>query len=304
MLTVPGPAAPPPPVAGLAAPAPDSALAFGAVTGAGFAAPEPPVGAGAGFTTPAPPVEGATSGFVPLALPVPPVAVGPPPRFPVAATGPVAAPPGAPGRGPSGEIVIRAERFPSGTFGGGAGGAGVVESAIKFRVSVSFAAGPRSGAAFSLVDCLRLCRGVAFGFVGIFSSTFSALFGLMFSCCGWTFFSALISGAGTGSAFACGTTCGVALVGTGSLGCRFTIGLGAIVSGTFWSLAIVGTGGGAGFAADFGRRGAALGFGARNWTLGDFVPAHSTMFGSCGASFGGSGDDCGRISVWRGCVTC
>src|SRR5271154_3004734 len=33
------------------------------------------------------------------------------------------------------------------------------------------------------------------------------------------------------------------------------------------------------------------------------VLPHSTIFGNCGTTFGGSGDASGWIRVWRGCVT-
>ncbi len=74
----------------------------------------------------------------------------PPPLIPGAAPAPLLAafPPGAPGRGPSGEMEIRAERFPAVIAGGGAG-AGVAESAIKVELSdvrlvISGAAASRS----------------------------------------------------------------------------------------------------------------------------------------------------------------
>ena len=55
----------------------------------------------------------------------------PPPAASPLAPLPAEVPPGAPGCGPSGEIEMRAERFPAGIAGGGATGAGVAERAIK-----------------------------------------------------------------------------------------------------------------------------------------------------------------------------
>src|SRR5580698_2056379 len=82
----------------------------------------------------------------------------PPPFSPAPAAAPAVAP-GVPGFAPSGEIEIRAARFPSGTLTWGAGGAGDAESAIRRRRPASpwSAAAPISGAgpASAPVACRR-----------------------------------------------------------------------------------------------------------------------------------------------------
>ena len=67
-------------------------------------------------------------------MPSGPLPVRAPPFVAALEALPDAVPPGSPDCGPSGEIETRAERFPAGIAGGGAG-AGVAESAMKVSVS-------------------------------------------------------------------------------------------------------------------------------------------------------------------------
>lgn len=70
---------------------------------------------------------------------------------------PLALPPGTPGWVPSGEIRIRAERFPAGTCTAGVGGAGVADSAMMFLAPASppLGLGPSSGAGSTSFDAVR-----------------------------------------------------------------------------------------------------------------------------------------------------
>ena len=91
----------------------------------------------------------------------------PPPVLPVTEPlpEPVGEPPGLPGCAPSGEIEIRAERFPAGISGGGAAGPGVAESAIRvFAAPVEPVS--ISGAALEVSAWRCATRGADIGFTG------------------------------------------------------------------------------------------------------------------------------------------
>src|ERR1039457_4722764 len=94
------------------------------------------IAAGSEFALPLAPPAGA----VPAAGPAFPVAP------PLASLDRFAAAPGVPGFAPSGEIEIRAARFPSGTLIPGDGGAGVAESAMmRCRLASPSGVDPISG---------------------------------------------------------------------------------------------------------------------------------------------------------------
>src|SRR5580693_10215983 len=105
-----------------------------------------------------------------LALaPRPPLLALPPPEPPFPAE-PFSAPPGAPGCFPSGEIAMRAARFPCGTLTSGAGGPGVAESAItRCKLSSPLeAVAPISGAApVSACEARRAATALDIGSTGI-----------------------------------------------------------------------------------------------------------------------------------------
>src|ERR1700687_808459 len=78
---------------------------------------------------------------------------------------PSVAPPDAPGCNPSGEIEMRAERFPGGTEGAGATGAGVAESAIRVLLSPVSCCAISGAAAFVSPLCCA-ARGADMGLTG------------------------------------------------------------------------------------------------------------------------------------------
>src|ERR1700735_1917518 len=121
--------------------------------------------------------------FAPEFVPAPPAFAAVPPEPPLPAP-PFSEPPGTPVLLPSGEIAIRAERFPCGTLTSGAGGAGAAEIAIK-RCKLSSPAevvGPTTGAAPASMCALRR-SGAEFdmGFTGIFGCALATGDGAMFS---------------------------------------------------------------------------------------------------------------------------
>ena len=89
----------------------------------------------------------------------------PPAADPPFAPFPSVEPPGTPGCNPSGEIERRAERFPAGTDGGGATGAGVAESAIRVLPSPVVCCAISGAAAFVSPLC-RAARGADIGLIG------------------------------------------------------------------------------------------------------------------------------------------
>src|ERR1700691_3919266 len=132
-----------------------------------------------------------------------PADVGAPPPFSSEADAPPVVAPGVPGFPPSGEMEIRAARFPSGTLTCGAGGAGVAESAIRRRRPASLwsAAAPISGAgpASAPVACRR-ATAVDIASSAILGRTIDAGDGAMLI--GPEFFSVLDTSGATASATA------------------------------------------------------------------------------------------------------
>src|SRR5882724_6348925 len=96
--------------------------------------------------------------FPPPLVPVPPLLPGPPPAAPAAPAAPFGEPPGTPGCLPSGEMEIRAARFPCGICAIGAGGAGAAESTMnvaEFPFEALDCAAPTSGAGPASPSCAR-----------------------------------------------------------------------------------------------------------------------------------------------------
>src|ERR1700683_877021 len=126
---------------------------------------------------------GAEFTFAPEFVPAPPALAAVLPDPPLLAAA-FSEPPGAPDLAPSGEIAMRAARFPCGTLTSGAGGAGAAEIAIK-RCKLSSpaeAVGPITGAAPASAWALRR-SGAEFdmGLTGIFGCAFATGDGAMFS---------------------------------------------------------------------------------------------------------------------------
>src|ERR1700722_1612199 len=92
---------------------------------------------------------GIAAPFPPEVLPAPPLLSEFPPVPPFVA-GASLAPPGAPGRVPSGDMATRAERLPCGTLTSGVGAAGAAEIAMRrWRLASPEDAAPTSGATVS-----------------------------------------------------------------------------------------------------------------------------------------------------------
>src|SRR6202050_1719603 len=138
---------------------------------------------------------GAEFTFAPEFDPAPPALAAVPPDPPLLSAA-FSEPPGAPALVPSGEIAMRAARFPCGTLTSGAGGAGAAEIAIK-RCRLSSpaeVAGPITGAAPASAWALRRsATGLDIGFTGSFGSAFTLGDEAMFS---WASFLSVLATSG------------------------------------------------------------------------------------------------------------